>query len=218
MRIKPRHVIWMVVAAFLVFGLIYLKTGNWAGKVARSGDVITKTIGTAEPKATSSFDLVLKEGGDAGHEATHIFGSFTSSAAIASASLNVKTLRMDITYDDALISEADVRQLLVAAGYLKEALADAVAATLSADGTRQELAVTVGKGLDPTVMSAKAGVPLTMTFTQGVSHLASISIAEFGVQQDLSQGGATVEVPDPKPGTYNIVCAEGVADGTLIVK
>jgi len=217
MRIKPKHAVWMVVAVFLVLGVIYVETGDWAGKVDQSGDVMTKTLGAAEPKATSSFDIVLKEGGDAGHEATHIFGSLTS-PAIASASLNLKTLRMDIAYDNTLIQEADVRQLLVAAGYLKAPLADAVAATLSADGTSQELTVSVSKGLDPSVMSAKAGVPLKITFGQGAQHLASISIVELGVQEGLSNGGATVEVADPKPGTYNIVCAEGVADGTLIVE
>jgi hypothetical protein len=207
----------MVVAVFLALGVVYVETGDWAGKVDQSGDVMTKTLGAAEPKATSSFDIVLLEGGDAVHEATHIFGSLTS-PAIASASLNLKTLRLDIVYDNALIKEAGVRQLLLAAGYLKATPADAVAATLSVDGTSQELTVNVGEALDPTVMSAKAGVPLKIAFSQGAQHLASISIVELGVQEDLSNGGATVEVADPKPGTYNIMCAEGVADGTLIVE
>ena len=217
MRVKPQHLIWVVVAVVLGAVLIYVANSDLPGKREQFGDVVSKTIGGAESKATASFDITLLEGGDAEHEADHVFEAIKS-PAIASASFDVKTLKLEVRYDDALIKESGIRQLLVASRYVKATLADAVPATLFTDGTSQELTVNVTDKLDPSLIRAKAGVPLRIVFGQGAAHLASISIAELRVQQDLSNGGATVEVKDPKPGTYNIVCSEGYTDGTLIVE
>lgn len=218
MRLKPQHIVWIVVGVILVPMAVYLITSDLPGKREQSGDVVSKTLGTAEPKATASFDITLREGGDPGHEADHIFES-VKNPAIASAAFNLKTLELKVRYDDALITEPDIGQLLATAGYIQATAGDATPATLSADGTSQEVSITPAqKALEPKLVRAKAGVPLKMVFGQGAAHLASISIAELGIKQDLSQGGATVEVADPKPGTYNIVCSEGYPDGTLIVE
>ncbi|MBA4370808.1 MAG: hypothetical protein C0418_04435 [Coriobacteriaceae bacterium] len=217
MRLKPRHVIWVVVAVVLVPLAIYLVTSDLPGRREQSGDVVTKTLASVEAKAASSFDITLQQGADAAHEADHVFDS-VKNPAVASASFNVKTLELEVRYDDALIEESDIRQLLITAGYVKATTADAVPATLSSDGKSQELSVQVGEKLDPASIRAKAGVPLRIVFGQGTGHLASISIAELGVEQDLTKGGATVTIQDPKAGTYGIVDAEGYTDGTLIVE
>lgn len=218
MRLKPQHLIWIVVAVVLGTVLVYMATSDQPGKRERSGDVVSETLGSAEAKATSSFDITLQEGGDAAHEADHVFDSIKN-PALASAALNVKTLKLEVRYDDALIKESEIRQMLAKAGYVRATAADAVPATLSADGKSQELSLAQGEqALEPKLVSAKAGIPLKLVFGQGSAHLSSVSIAEFGVKQDLTQGGATVEIQDPKPGTYNIVCAEGYPDGTLIVE
>ena len=217
MRLKPQHLIWGVVGVALGSVLAYLATSDLPGKREQAGDVVTKTIGNAEARASTTFVITLQEGGDAAHEADHVFASIAS-PAIASASFDVKTLELEVDYDDALIERAEIRRLLLAAGYVEPALEDAVPARLSSDGISQELSVNVDDGLDPSLVRAKAGVRLRIVFGQGSDHLASITIAELGVQQDLSDGGATVELEDPRPGTYDIVCAEGYADGTLIVE
>lgn len=218
MRLKPQHQIWIVVAVVLGAVLVYMATSDLPGKREQTGDIVTKILGSVEAKATSSFDITLQEGGDAAHEADHVFES-VKNPAIESASLNVKTLKLEVRYDDGMIKESDIRQLLATAGYVKVTAADAVPASLSADGKSQQLSLAQGEqALEPKLVSAKGGIPLKLVFGQGSAHLASISIAELGVKQDLSQGGATVEVPNPKPGTYDIVCAEGYADGTLIIE
>ena len=218
MRVKPKHLMWGVGALMIVAILVYQATSNPPGKRVQDGDLITQTISTVEPNATATFDITLQEGGDAAHEADHVFKSIDNMAAIASATFNTKTLALEVRYDSSQISEAGVRQLLASAGYVSITLADAVPATLAADGASQELSVETGDVLYPPVVSAKAGIPLKIAFGPGSGHLASIRIVELGIEQDLSQGGATVVIQNPQPGTYEILCAKGYADGRLIVE
>ncbi len=217
MRLSPKHLIWVVVAVAMIIGAVYLKTAEVPGQKQQAGNVITKPIGTAEAKATATFDITLQEGGDAEHEADHVFAALKSDA-ISSAAFDTQALELVVSFDDALIKESDIRQLMVASGYVAASAADAVAATLSADGTSQELQVGTGERLNPSLMSAKAGVPLKIVFAEGASHLVTIAIPELGIQENLSNGGATLEIADPKAGTYNLVCAEGFTDGTLLVE
>jgi len=218
MRVKPTHLIWGVGALMVVAILVYQATSNPPGKRVQDGDLITQTISTVEPNATATFDITLQEGGDAAHEADHVFKSIDNMAALASATFNTKTLTLEVRYDSSQISEAGVRQLLVTAGYVRVSLADTVLATLTADGTSQELSVETGDVLYPALLGAKAGIPLRIAFGPGSGHLASIRIVELGIEQDLSQGGATVVVENPQPGTYEIICADGYADGRLIIE
>ena len=218
MRLKPKHLIWGVGALMIAAVLVYQATSNPPGKRVQDGDLITQTISTVEPNATATFDITLQEGGDAVHEADHVFRSIDNMAAIASATFDTKTLKLEVRYDGSQITEAGVRQLLADAGYVSVTSADAVPATLSADGASQELLLETGDVLYPPLVSAKAGIPLTIVFGPGADHLASIRIVELGIEQDLSQGGATVVIENPQPGTYEILCAKGYADGRLIVE
>lgn len=216
MRLKPQHKMMAIVAVIIGVALFFVATSGLPGTRSQEGDVVTKVISSADGNATASFGVTLLEGGDAEHEASHIFESLQNEA-IESAALDTKALTVEVRYDASRIAEADVRQLLVTAGYVQPAAADATAATIASDGKSQELAVEVGEGLDPSLIRAKAGVPLTLKFGPGTGHLASISIAELGIQQSLTDG-ASVVIENPRSGTYSIICAEGVADGTLIVE
>ena len=216
MRMKPQHIV--VALVLVVIGVIVgvAMNSNTAGTKQRDGSVVSQTISAAEGNATASFVIALQEGGDAEHEAEHVFEAFQS-PGIASVSLDTQSLALQVRYDDAATSESVIRKLLLGSGYLQPTAADATQATVSSDGKSQELTVQVGKGLDPSLIRAKAGIPLKMTFGPGTGHLSSISIAELGVQQDLATG-AMVEIREPKPGTYPILCAEQAADGTLIIE
>ena len=218
MRVKPTLLIWGIGIVLIAAVLIYQATSNLPGKRVQDGDLITLTISTVEPNATATFDITLQEGGDAAHEADHVFKSIDNMAGIASATFNTNTLTLEVRYNGSKISEAGIRQLLADSGYVSVTLADAVPATLSADGMSQELSIETGDVLYPPTVSAKAGIPLTITFGPGSDHLASISIVELGIKEDLSQGGATVVIENPQPGTYEILCAEGYADGMLLVE
>ena len=217
MRFRPQYLIWVVVGVVLGGVLVYVATAEQPGKRIQTGNVITKTLGTANGNATASFDIALQEGGDAEHEADHVFEALANQA-VASASLDVENLRLDVRFDDAQATESDIRRLLVASGYVKATVDDAVPATLSADGKSQEIKIDVSDKLEPALVRASPGIPLRLVFGEGTDHLSSITIEGLGVQLDLTQGGAAAEVPDPKPGSYDIVCAEGYADGTLIVE
>jgi hypothetical protein len=215
MRPKPRHLILIIAVG--LFGSLFVYVMTSGGSKSQSGDVVTSTISAIEANASASFDITLKEGGDAEHEADHVFEA-VKDPAIASASLDVTSLKLEVRYDKASITEADIRRKLVQAGYVALSLADAVPATISADGKSQEHSIKVAQGLDPSVIRAKAGIPLRIQFGQGTNHLVSVSIPELGASADLSTGGGVLDIKDPKPGTYKILCAEGVADGTLLVE
>lgn len=216
MKFTPKHGIWLIGVAAIVGILVYQAMADPPGKRTQDGSVVTEIISTAKGDATGSFDITLKEGGDGLHEADHVFESI-GSPAIEWASFDASTLKLAVRYDSSLIAEQDIRQMLSAQGYLGVSAADAVAATPSADGTTQELAVTPGDVLNPTVMSARAGIPLTIVFAAGEGHLASITIEPIGMTQSLLEG-ATIELPALQAGTYEFKCLEGYVDGTLIVE
>lgn len=216
MRLSPRTGIWLVGIAAIAGVLLYQAFADAPGTRTQDGQVVTEIISAADGNATVDFDIELQEGGDAAHEAAHIFESIQSQA-IESASLDGSTLTLRVRYDSASIEEADIRQMLASKGYIAVSADDAVAAALSADGTGQEIAVTPGERLDPPLMSAKAGLPISIVFAPGEGHLSSVKIVSLGVQQDISQGGI-LQLPALAPGTYEIVCEEGYADGTLFVR
>ncbi len=216
MKLSPKHWIWLVGASAIAAILVYQTVADPPGKRTQDGQIVTEIISTAQGDATAVFDITLKEGGDPAHEADHVFDSIQSQA-IEKASFDASTLKLQVQYDSALIAEGDIRQMLATAGYVALAASDGVAATISADGTSQQLAVTPGERLDPSLMTAKAGLPLTITFGPGSGHLASVKIEPLGVEQNIVQGG-TLELPALQPGTYEFVCTEGYVDGTLIVQ
>lgn len=216
MRLKPQHIVVGLVLVAVGVIVMVAANSNTVGTRRQDGNILSQTVSAAKGNATASFVVALKEGGDATHEAEHIFQA-VQSTGIESVSLDTQSLAVQVRYDDTAITEPDIRKLLVGSGYLRATAADATAATVSPDGKTQALTVQVKEGLDPSLISAKAGVPLKITFGPGTAHLSSISIAELGIQQDLTNG-ATIEIKEPKAGTYPIVCAEQVADGTLIIE
>lgn len=217
MKFRPWHLALITVVAVVAIAFVAVG-GDQPGSLKRDGSSITTTVSRTEPDATATFDIVLLEGGDAEHESAHIFDSLRFDA-ISSVTLNTETLQLTVAYDSKAISEDGIRQALAQAGYIKRTAADAVAAGLSADGASQSITIVPGEGLEPGFISAKAGVPLAITFNGvGTSHLTSISIPALNITQDLTTAGATITIADPAPGQYDLVCAEGVADGVLVVE
>lgn len=215
---KPKYVVWIIVAAVLLPLGAYLITADQPGKTERAGDVITKTLGTANANASATFDITLQEGGDPAHESDHVFEA-VKLPAVESATFNIATSKMEVRYDSAQIDEPTLGSALAMSGYMPVAAEDATEAALAPDGKSQTLTLQQGEqALEPRYMRAKAGVTLKLVFGPGSGHLASVAIAELNIAQDLSQGGTTVEINDPKPGTYQIICAEGYEDGTLVVE
>jgi hypothetical protein len=83
----------------------------------------------------------------------------------------------------------------------------------------QTISVDLSQGYyDPTVIEAKAGVPLEITFGQGQGCLAKVLIPAFSVEQDLASGGALVKLPAMGPGEYEFSCGMRMVFGKIVVK
>ncbi len=98
---------------------------------------------------------------------------------------------------------------------------DAGAPTAAAkpEGAVQRIAVDLSKGYyDPTIIEAKAGVPLEIAFGQGQGCLASVLVPAFDVNQDLTSGGAVVKLPAMQPGEYEFSCGMRMVFGKIVVK
>jgi len=91
------------------------------------------------------------------------------------------------------------------------------AATL--EGGVQRITVDVSKGYyDPTIIDVTAGVPLAITFGEGSGCLAEVQFPDFDIAEDLTQGGAVVELPALDPGEYGFNCGMGMVFGTIVAR
>jgi hypothetical protein len=86
-------------------------------------------------------------------------------------------------------------------------------------GGAQRFAVdTASSKFVPNTLTAKAGVPIEIVFGAGGNSCSSaMSMAEFGIQQDLT-AGATVKIPALKAGKYEWIAACGDVGGTITVQ
>lgn len=216
MRFRPVYL--LVATAVLVVVMAALATsGQPEDTPTRSGDRVVKTLNPIDTDATASFEVVLREGDDAEHEAEHIFDALAH-PGIGTVALDVKSLTLVVTFDSAAVTEEAIREQLLAVGYLRRSLADATPTEVAPDGSGQSIHLVPGKTLSPSFVRAVAGVPLTITFSAGSGHLAAVSIPSLEIRQDISTDGARIEIPDPAPGTYELVCEEGYPDATIVVE
>lgn len=217
MKLRPWHL--LIAFTLVAIAMTALVTGgSQPGSLATEGDTITKTVSRTEPNATVVFDIKLLEGGDAEHESTHIFQSFESAPGVATLAVDTRALTLTVAYDASIVSEDSLRQQLAASGYLKRSIADAADTQPTADGTGRTIHLVPGQALEPSYFKTPAGVPLTITFSAGQGHLATVAIPALGIKQDITAEGASITIPAPVAGTYELVCAEGYADATLVVE
>jgi len=91
--------------------------------------------------------------------------------------------------------------------------------TAKVEGGVQRISVDLSKGFyDPSVIDAKAGVPLEISFGQGSGCLASVLVPDFGIDQDLTAGGAVVKLPATKAGEYEFSCGMHMVFGKIVVQ
>jgi len=220
MRPTPRAI--LIIAAVLIIGVAFvitnIQSANAPGTTKTEGTQITYIIGEAEEKSSVEIPVQLLEGSDAAHESAHIFETIAGVQGAAKAVLNTETLVLTVTYDPALLDPAEVQRTLDAVGYTAPTAADATAAEISADGAAQTIAIAdTGQGLEPAVISAKAGLPLTVTFGPGKECRTTIVFPDLNASTDIVNGG-TIELPALAAGTYAIQCGGGGNEGMLIVQ
>lgn len=83
----------------------------------------------------------------------------------------------------------------------------------------QRISVDVSQGyFDPGEIVVQAGIPTQITFSEGQGCLAEVMFEDLGIQEDLTRGGAVVELPALEPGTYGFSCGMRMVFGTLVVR
>jgi len=92
-------------------------------------------------------------------------------------------------------------------------------ATATLDNGVQRISIDLSKGsYDPTIVIAKAGLPLEITFGQGSGCLARVLVPDFGVDQDLTSGPAVVRLPAMTAGEYGFSCGMRMVFGKIVVR
>lgn len=220
MRPTPRTI--LMVAAVLIVGVAFVITNAQSAKAPGTtkteGTKITYIISEAEGQSTTEVPIRLLEGSDAAHESAHIFETIAGVQGAATATLDTETLVLTVAYDPALLDPAEVQRTLAAVGYTQPTAADATPAEVAADGTTQSISVVDnGAGLEPAIISARAGMPLTVNFGPGTECRTTIVFPDLGASADIVNGG-TIELASLEPGTYAIECGGGGNEGMLIVE
>jgi plastocyanin domain-containing protein len=94
-----------------------------------------------------------------------------------------------------------------------------VEASTIVEGDAQFVDVNVSDNyFDPNIITAQAGVPITMNLGEGQGCMAEFSFPAFNVFEDLTDGGAVVELPALDPGAYEFSCGMEMVFGTLVVQ
>ena len=220
MRPTPRTI--LAISAVLIVGVAFVianaLSANAPGTTKTEGAKITYIISEAEAAATTDIPVRLLEGSDAAHESAHIFDALAGVQGAASATLDTETLVVSVAYDPAHLDPAEIQRTLAAAGYTRPTAADATPAEVSADGAAQSITISDnGSGLVPSIISARAGLPLTMTFGPGTECRTTVTLPALGASAEIIDGG-TIELAALEPGTYEIMCSGGGNEGVLIVQ
>ncbi|MBA4370835.1 MAG: hypothetical protein C0418_04575 [Coriobacteriaceae bacterium] len=82
----------------------------------------------------------------------------------------------------------------------------------------QRVRVHVTDGYDPDTILVSAGIPVEIEFSEGHGCLGRVLFEQFGIDEDLESGGATVRIPALEPGTYPFSCGMHMVHGTLIAE
>lgn len=79
----------------------------------------------------------------------------------------------------------------------------------------QRVRIEVTDGYDPADIVVTAHVPLEITFTEGHGCLATVVFESLGIEADLTDGGAVVNIPALEPGTYSFSCGMHMVHGSI---
>ena len=84
--------------------------------------------------------------------------------------------------------------------------------------TVQRVDIVVTDGYDPDAIIVTVGVPVRLVFTEGHGCLGTVMFESLGIEADLEQGGATIDLPALEPGTYPFSCGRRMVHGRVIAE
>ena len=79
----------------------------------------------------------------------------------------------------------------------------------------QRVRIEVTDGYDPADIIVAAGIPVEITFSEGHGCLAKVLFESLGVEADLTEGGAVVNLPALEPGVYAFSCGMHMVHGSV---
>jgi copper chaperone CopZ len=218
MKMKPAHIILAAVLIVVAVLAVPRFLADAPGSKSTQGTVVTETIAVVDTNATVTYPMSMVEGNDAEHELGHVVEALTGIRGVGKASLDTQSLELTVLYDGAVIGDAPIQQALAGAGYIAPTTDAAAPTDVAEDGAVQRIAVgDDGTGFDPSVIAAKAGIPLEIEFAPGQECRTVVKFPEIGVEEEIGQGG-TVKLPALEAGTYQIVCGGDGPEGTLLVE
>lgn len=88
------------------------------------------------------------------------------------------------------------------------------------EGDAQRIAVDTSAGsFNPNVIKAKAGVPIVMEFSQAPGGcMTGVYFPDFGIDEDLTGGPKTIELPALDAGEYTFYCQMQMISATIVVE
>ena len=87
------------------------------------------------------------------------------------------------------------------------------------EGEVQRITVDVSQGFfNPSVIRLKSDMPSEIVFGEGFGCMAEVMFKDFGVFENLGDGGAIVKLPALSPGEYAFSCGMEMVFGQLIVE
>lgn len=88
------------------------------------------------------------------------------------------------------------------------------------EGDVQRIAVDTSTGsFAPNVIKAKAGVPIVIDFSQAPGGcLSGVYFPDFGIDEDLTGGAKTIELPALDPGEYTFYCQMQMVSAKIVVE
>ncbi|KAF0209296.1 MAG: hypothetical protein FD171_21 [Actinobacteria bacterium] len=96
----------------------------------------------------------------------------------------------------------------------------AVEGATTVEGDVQRIAVDTSAGsFNPNVIKAKAGVPIIIDFSQAPGGcLSGVYFPDFGIDEDLTGGAKTIELPALDPGEYTFYCQMQMVSAKIVVE
>lgn len=86
------------------------------------------------------------------------------------------------------------------------------------DGDVQRIDIAIDGDYLPNVVTAKAGVPIEITFAQADGCFEEVVFPDFGIRENLTQGPVTITLPALEPGEYGWSCGMQMAFGRIVVE
>lgn len=119
-RSLPVRVMPFVVIAILVVVAIAVVSRPTPGSRTTTDTSVRVVIGMGEPVDQARYPVALQEGGDAAHEADHIFEPLQGAQGVSAATLDWSNgIVLSVEFDPGEISSAEVANLIAQTGYLQ---------------------------------------------------------------------------------------------------